>query len=419
MRILIYDAGTRHTPTSGYGVMSHQFGHYLETRGHEVDWDFRGDEKADIFLWMRPPHYVKYPRFKNKNLNVFFTMHELETFDGWKTDWPQLLNRCEAIIVPNEWNKQVFRKNGTKVPIYVVPLGVNPKDFVGEKTYEFSILSIFAALGSDGSRENWKETIRAYFELFSDNEYTNSVRLTLKSWNIKWEEYKLFLEKLIKSQGRDGEDYKVDEAQYSKYVTQRIKRADRQVTVTIPEEELQKEEVSDEKSLRESYRMQALLARIGEQMGFKIWLPKRDRSSVLQEWKSGGEVLLDVLPLNYDEITLKTIEQIDVLWLKKRSIVRAFEVEHTTAVYSGILRMADLLALQPNMDIKLHIIAPYMRKDKVFQELLRPVFSLLEKGPLSDFCTFISYDSLSELSQDKHLPHLSDSVLEEYVEEAE
>src|SRR5690242_21750466 len=33
------------------------------------------------------------------------------------------------------------------------------------------------------------------------------------------------------------------------------------------------------------------------------------------------------------------------------SIVRAFEVEHTTSVYSGILRMADLLALQPNMDI--------------------------------------------------------------------
>jgi hypothetical protein len=27
-------------------------------------------------------------------------------------------------------------------------------------------------------------------------------------------------------------------------------------------------------------------------------------------------------------------------------------VEHTTSIYSGILRMADLLALQPNMDIR-------------------------------------------------------------------
>lgn len=70
--------------------------------------------------------------------------------------------------------------------------------------------------------------------------------------------------------------------------------------------------------------------------------------------------------------------------------MRAFEIEHTTAIYSGILRMADLLALQPNMDIRLNIIAPSERREKVFQELRRPVFSLLERGPLSESCSFIS-----------------------------
>ena len=80
-------------------------------------------------------------------------------------------------------------------------------------------------------------------------------------------------------------------------------------------------------------------------------------------------------------------------WLRGRSIVRAFEVEHTTAVYSGILRMADLLALQPNMDIKLHIVAPTARREKVFEEITRPVFSLLEKGPLADSCTYLSHVS--------------------------
>lgn len=76
--------------------------------------------------------------------------------------------------------------------------------------------------------------------------------------------------------------------------------------------------------------------------------------------------VIDVLPLNYDDTTLKTVVQIDILWLRGRAIALAFEVEHTTSIYSGILRMADLLALQPNMDIKLHIVAPYARKDKVF-----------------------------------------------------
>ncbi|MGQ9561735.1 MAG: hypothetical protein ACUVWA_14655, partial [Candidatus Oleimicrobiaceae bacterium] len=77
------------------------------------------------------------------------------------------------------------------------------------------------------------------------------------------------------------------------------------------------------------------------------------------------------------------------------------------------------LALQPNMDIKLHIVAPSERREKVFQEIRRPVFSLLEKGPLAESCTFLSYDSVRELAREKHLAHLSDDVLDEYAEEAE
>jgi hypothetical protein len=81
--------------------------------------------------------------------------------------------------------------------------------------------------------------------------------------------------------------------------------------------------------------------------------------------------------------------------------------------------MADLLALQPNMDIRLHIVAPEAKREKVFQEIRRPVFSLLDKGPLADSCTYLSYDRLRELAEERHLTHLSDSVLDEYAEEVE
>jgi len=57
---------------------------------------------------------------------------------------------------------------------------------------------------------------------------------------------------------------------------------------------------------------------------------------------------------------------------------KSFEVEHTTSIYSGILRMADLMALQPNLNIRAHIVAPFDRKDKVLQEISRPVFAFLE-----------------------------------------
>lgn len=197
-----------------------------------------------------------------------------------------------------------------------------------------------------------------------------------------------------------------------------VRRQDRVVSVTIPAA-TDADRPTDAKAIRESFHIQGLLARIGEQMGLSIWLPKRDRTGVLKEWKPANATLLETLPLNYDETTIRTIEQIDVLWLKKRAIVRAFEVEHTTAVYSGILRMADLLALQPNMDINLHIVAPDARREKVFQEIRRPVFSLLDRAPLSECCTYIPYAKVEQLAKEKHLGHLSDSVINEYAEEAE
>lgn len=229
-----------------------------------------------------------------------------------------------------------------------------------------------------------------------------------------------FLEELLVAQAKNLVKYPVDESEYRKFLTQRVRRPEGEVSVSVPVDIIdEKEGITDETAIRESVKVQASLAKIGEKMGFKIWLPRNDRSRVQQDWKPDSGVLLDELPLNYDITTLKTIEQIDVLWIRKSSIVRAFEVEHTTSIYSGLLRMADLLALQPNMDIKLHLVAPSSRKDKVFEEIQRPVFSLLERGPLSHLCTFISYDSLYELAKQKHLSHLSDSVLEEYEEVAE
>jgi hypothetical protein len=229
-----------------------------------------------------------------------------------------------------------------------------------------------------------------------------------------------FLEELILSQVKNAVSYPVDETEYQKYLTQRVRSANKDVSVSIPENgDKVREEVRDEKEIRQSIKVQAMLAEIGEKMGFKIWIPRNDQGKVLREWKPEPGVLLDVLPLNYNQATIKTIEQIDVLWLRRSSIVRAFEVEHTTSIYSGILRMADLLALQPNMDIKLHLVAPDERRHKVFEEIQRPVFSLLERGPLSEYCTFISYDSLKQLAQERHLAHLSDKVLEDYEEVVE
>lgn len=230
-----------------------------------------------------------------------------------------------------------------------------------------------------------------------------------------------FLSERLIAQSREGITYPIDDQESRKLATHTVNRPDKVVAVTVPDDASPIEETqpAHEVESRESIRVQAQIAEIGARMGMSIWIPRADRGRVLKEWKDQQNSLLDRLPLNYDDTTLRTIEQIDVLWLRSRSIVRAFEVEHTTSVYSGILRMADLLALQPNMDIKLHIVAPALKREKVFQEIRRPVFSLLEKGPLAEYCTYLSYQSLEELAGQKHLAHLSDTVLDEYAEEVE
>jgi hypothetical protein len=124
------------------------------------------------------------------------------------------------------------------------------------------------------------------------------------------------------------------------------------------------------------------------------------------------------LPLQFDPTTLKTIELIDVLWLTNNAIVAAFEVESTTSIYSGLLRMSDLLTMQPNLDINLYIVAPDERRDKVMQEINRPTFARLRK-PLPDLCRYISFPILkAEMKQaEKFLQHLKIGFLEELAED--
>jgi len=142
--------------------------------------------------------------------------------------------------------------------------------------------------------------------------------------------------------------------------------------------------------------IQHRLMTLGSEMGFDIWVARNDRS---RTWngKALGDLpgVIDELPTQFNEATNRTIELIDVLWLKGNSIVAAFEVECTTSVYSGLLRMSDLLALQPNLEINLYLVAPDERREKVKQEILRPTFSLKEK-PLAEICGFLGFGKLTE-----------------------
>jgi hypothetical protein len=163
--------------------------------------------------------------------------------------------------------------------------------------------------------------------------------------------------------------------------------------------------------------MQAKVAQLGAALGFTIWIPAGDRTRVLELLpKEHADKVVPVLPINFDAATLKTISNIDVLWLQRRAIMHAFEIEHTTSIYSGLLRMADLLAMQPRLDIELHIVGPVDRRDQVRKEIVRPVFSVLEGGSMSDKCSFLSYDAINDILKEPNLSHMRATILEEHEE---
>jgi len=171
------------------------------------------------------------------------------------------------------------------------------------------------------------------------------------------------------------------------------------VTVPVAEEEEQEEIVKpsipivEQKGITHE-EIQWVLLNLGSKMGLDLWVARNDRGKSYE-----GRAFKDIdnlradLPRQFDEATNKTIEFIDVLWLQRDAIVAAFEVEHTTAIYAGLLRMGDLISMQPNIKINLYVVAPDEKREKVITEINRPTFARL-KPPLPKICKFIGYSVL-------------------------
>lgn len=168
------------------------------------------------------------------------------------------------------------------------------------------------------------------------------------------------------------------------------------VSVPESEEATIEAKASDDIEATEHTKIQYNILKLGADMGFKLWVARNDKSKCYHGVTFGDmEEIVEELPTQFNEVTNKTIELIDVLWLKGNSIIAAFEIESTTSIYSGLLRMSDLIALQPNLNIKLYLVAPDSRSAKVEQGILRPTFTLQERA-LNEHCGFLPFSALME-----------------------
>ena len=118
--------------------------------------------------------------------------------------------------------------------------------------------------------------------------------------------------------------------------------------------------------------LQWLLAKIGLKVGCEVWIAINDHS---KRWNSErlGDLSIKPFPCLAETADLRIVSRIDVLWLQKNTVIAAYEIEHTTDIAMGLLRLYDLGALC-SYPVPLCVVAPQWRFDRIQFELARPSF---------------------------------------------
>lgn len=98
-------------------------------------------------------------------VKIGYTMLEV---DGIPSDWVDSANRMNEVWVPTQFNVETFRKSGVRVPIEVVPLGVDTDHFnTGIRPYKTFEDFIFLSIFEWGERKAPEILIKAFNEEFS------------------------------------------------------------------------------------------------------------------------------------------------------------------------------------------------------------------------------------------------------------
>jgi len=138
-------------------------------------------------------------------------------------------------------------------------------------------------------------------------------------------------------------------------------------------------------------QVQTLLGSIGAVKGYDIWIPRNDRErldrNITRPFPCDG-----VIPTQFVGIS-SIVSEVDVIWIGRgEAKLRAmFEVEHSTPVYSALLRFNDVHLVCPTSGPTYNVVSHDERKSLFVRQLNRPTFM---KSSLSKHCAFLEYSDV-------------------------
>lgn len=165
-------------------------------------------------------------------------------------------------------------------------------------------------------------------------------------------------------------------------------------------------EINDETPLTHS-DIQAKLILIGSYLNYRTYTPDRGKQSIygtLGDLCSEKEVPVDSIPA----VSIDTVRFVDVIWFDEEGYpTHAFEVEHSTDITKGLLRLYQVHKLR----IKLYIIAEEENKVKFKKELLKNPFYKIKQDYV-----FKNYQELDEFFESvKNFTKVQEKFLQKIV----
>ncbi|NOT18772.1 MAG: hypothetical protein HOP24_00655 [Sideroxydans sp.] len=153
-----------------------------------------------------------------------------------------------------------------------------------------------------------------------------------------------------------------------------------------------KEIVEEQREESEHTQVQHMLIRIGRTLNYKVFVARNDRNRSCHG-ESFALMTTPALPdIGASGEVMDTVSLIDVIWLdaSTNKIICAFEVEKSTSIYSGMLRMKDLARSLSDQDCHFYLVAPDKREQEVIAQINRPAF----KGDLDFSIGYLSFNAL-------------------------
>jgi len=144
-------------------------------------------------------------------------------------------------------------------------------------------------------------------------------------------------------------------------------------------------------TVSEHIGMQWKLIQLGIKSGAKVWIPKNDQQRIISQYSF--ESFEKEFTAGIDT-PAKYVENIDVVWKEEFRIDAAFEIENTTAIYSGLLRFSDLKIIAPNSNYPLFIVAPQSKRNRLIEQVKRPTFKKLDFG---NKVKFLPYEAVNDI----------------------